>query len=519
MPAPSTTGKFAPFGADYAAGHGCAWFSLPSSGAPKDPSTAGGWYSVAGLEAVKFSSWRDLPEGVIWWTNLDKSQIWALGAWRTLREGSMFGNEWSGWLSEGQPVEPARIPMLVSSLSETFARTACWLSQWLRNFNGKEWSWSEGSVPELIATHLQALPAPGPVAPASDPDPVFSAAYMERVKQSLSYLGSRSNGTLRRLVLSFPRRPFAAGLLGLRFAQGPWEPVDRSLWPAEGKHAVWIAQSKVPLLLRISSVIPMSDHADMVSLWLGDRGCRFPNASRDPFWLTGEEAMWLSRHAFFSLDGVWRGSGWAVSPPVPGLDLSVPDQGPLVDVAMSQELVASSFWRAVATPVRDPQSRSRSRVSARALWCRAADRQKCFSAALALHRAGFPCSWFGDGQVCILFDPDGPPDVLASVIRAQGLIVPAMLSGSLPSPSVPDAAGLDLWIKRAGSVETRLDVDRLVAPWRGPVPVKPLLQEVVTRLSALPSPSPAWHSEWIRILRDQASRTVTRLTEEVRQGR
>lgn len=495
------------FHPDFASTHGCAWFE-PSGTGVRDLNNCGGWYSIAGLPAVRFEQWKTLPEEVVWWTNLTRDEAWQTTRFDRIREGGLFGPDWSGWLAErASPDELAQVPVVCAGVSETFARAGSWLATWCHQLpQARPWAWEDGTMPDLLAERLgwHAEPVLGP-------QRILEAAYAEEIIQRLP---AQSLAGHRRLILSFPRREHANWLFRQRHPQGQWQELEESAWPRNpDRIGQWLVEESLPLLVKVSALAWNEPDDALSLLWLGARGTRFAGAERESFWLTGEEARVLSRHAQFAIDGVYRAQGWTNTPPPPGFDLAG-EENPLVDLALSQELLAASLWRAAASPTREAGSRRRADFSARAVWWRAYDRQRCFEAARRLLAAGYRVNAHGQGQVAVVFDPATDPKVLAEAIVEAGLLLPGLLARALPlaasaQPSTPQA--LDHWLKRESSLEGRLDIDRLVAPWLGPTQVQPILRDAAGRLLSLPSPNAEWSKAWSQMLRAQARQSVDRI--------
>lgn len=495
------------FHPDFASTHGCAWFE-PSSTGVRDLGDCGGWASTAGLPAVRFAHWKELSTEVVWWTNLTRDEAWQTTRFDRIREGGLFGPDWSGWLAErASPEELARVPLVCAGVSETFARAGSWLATWCQSQQqARPWEWEDGSMPDLLADRLgwRKEASPGP-------QRVFEAAYAEEVIQRLP---AQSLAGYRRLILSFPRRQHAHWLFRQRHPVGEWESLAEEAWPRNPDRIPhWLTEENQPLLVKVNAIAWNNPDEAAAQLWLGARGCRFAGAERESIWMTGEEARVLSRHAQFAIEGVYRAAGWGQTPEPAGFDLAG-EENPLIDLALSQELLASSLWRAAASPTRETGSRRRDDFSPRAIWWRAADRQRCFEAGRQLLAAGYRVSAHGQGQVAVVFDPAADAPALATAIQRAGLLLPGLLARALPldpgaTPDTPQA--LDHWLKRESTLEGRLDIDRLVAPWLGPTKVKPILQEAAARLLALPTPSPAWATAWATKLQAQARRSVDRI--------
>lgn len=495
------SGLFTP---DFASQHGCAWFE-PSATGVRDMGNCGGWSSVAGLPSTRFESWRDLSADVIWWTNLTRMEAWSIADWQRVRPSDLFGLDWSGWMAErATPAELAQAPAITVGISETFARTASVLARWATDHELKPWTWEEGTVPELIASRLGWS---GSRQVPSWPEPVMEAAYLEDIKQ---YHLASTLSTHRRLVLSFPRRQHAAFLFSVPHPDGPWTMLEPGDWPSEpDKVSYWLLQNDKPLLVKAEDIHWLDPDDTIGPLWLGSRGSRFAGADRQPVWLTGSEAGFLSRYAQFSITAAWSAKQWGSTAVPAGFDLE-PDDG-LADHAFSQDLISACLWRAATTPVREPGSRRRNRVEPRHVWWRAADRQRCFDSALVLARAGYEIAWHGQGQVAILFSPKSDPEHLSAAIAQAGLLLPGLLAKRheiSPDASVDDVVAVDHWIKQKASMQGKLNIDRLVAPWKGPNRVTPILQEAVSHLLKIPAPSQAWSDAWRARLEKQARKSV-----------
>lgn len=495
------------FHPDFASTHGCAWFE-PSATGVRDLNKCAGWASIAGLPATRFTHWKDLSTDVVWWTNLNKDEAWQTTRFDRIREGGLFGPDWSGWLSErASPDELAQVPLVCAGVSETFARAGSWLASWCqRQEQARPWEWEDGSMPDLLADRLGWRDEE-----FSGPQRVFEAAYAEEVIQRLP---AQSLAGYRRLILSFPRRQHANWLFQQRHPVGDWENLEDHAWPRNpDKIPHWLADEKQPILVKVNAIAWNNPDDPAAQLWLGARGCRFAGAEREAVWMTGDEARVLSRHAQFAIEGVYRAAGWGHTPAPAGFDLQG-EENPLIHLALSQELLASSLWRAAASPTREAGSRRRDEFSPRAIWWRAADRQRCFEAARQLVSAGYRVNAYGQGQVAVIFDPAAEASSLAKSIQSAGLLLPGLLARSLPldpraTPDTPQA--LDHWLKRESSLEGRLDIDRLVAPWLGPTQVMPIMKEAVSRLLTLPVPNSDWGNSWSGKLQSQARRSVDRL--------
>lgn len=494
------------FAGGYARHHGCAWFEADEKG-HRDPNRAPGWWAVGGEPAQRFVSWRELPDGMVWWTNLTRAEAWSLGRWSTFKDGSMFGPDWPALMTEsGHGASDEAVASAVSIWSETFARCAEWLSEWASQHDKEHpWSWGEGSLADALAPRLGWVPAK-----PEEPQPILQAAYSEGVDQEMpaALLTGR-----RKVVLAFPRVEYAHRLWSTRFPVGEWREIKQ--WPrgAEEKLA-WMRSEDKPLLVRVTSLAWHSGQETAGALWLGLRGRRFPAAELEPLWLTGEEAITLGTFASLVIDEGFAGQGWSRLEPPPGWSFSSGD--PLASLSWSQALLSAAAWRAAASPTRDPRRRKRSWFTARAIWWRAADRARCFQAAMHLQQKGWTVLSYGQGQVTLLIDPSDDGARLADSVVKCGLLMPSLLARLAPVTADADhrdPVQVDRWLKQTGGAMPLLDVDRLVAPWAGTASaVRGVLEPAAQRLLALsPVPNAAWGAWWKDSLNQQARKSVDRL--------
>lgn len=492
---------------DFAEKHGCAWFVF--GGDQRDPNRAGGWASIGGQTVFRFSSWKELPEDIVWWTNLSKQETWAIGKFGRFKDHNVFGLDWHGWLSEQTVLSQENLTDVVSGISETFSRSAYAYSQWCQQQDQPIWTWGEGSVPDLLAIRLNALSENEP-----KPQPVLSAAFFDQIKQPLN---SQELVGKRRLVVSLPRHLHVQNLWRARIPQtGQWSLLDYSLFPGGTDHSArWLADQATPLLVKIGEPIWRPGESERGIFWLGTRGKRFHGAEFEPIWMTGEDALSLSRFAEFQLLSVYVGKKWEEASPSDPLNvLNMKD--PLAAYSNTWQLRSSSAWRALATPTRDPKHRNKAFSNERILWMRALDRRLCFEAAYQLQEQGFEVEAYGDGQAVLLLNPKDDPVQWASAIRQAGWCLPMGLAKAIPmqkNDDFNDFLALDHWLKRTGGMASRWNVDRLVAPWSSSVgSVRDVMVKAAQDLMGLSTEEvPHWANNWKDLLMAQARLSVNRL--------
>lgn len=494
---------------NYFAKHGCAWFDVAVDSIKRDPNVCGGWYSVGGEKAQRFSSWKTLPKEIIWWTNLSKAESWSLGRWSTFKDGALFGPDWPAIMTEssksfGSDALALGLPMW----SEIFSRCAEWLASWAAAHDAENpWDWGEGSLADALAPRLGLVPKK-----QENIQPVLQNAYCEIIEQEIptKILVGR-----RKVMLAYPRAEHSKKLWSVPHPKGDWH--EYKDWSDDFQDRVnWLKEQRLPVLVRVDSIFWKEGHEANGRLWLGLRGRRFPAAQFEPVWMTGEEAKILNSYALLELGCAYLAEGWQTSSIPEGWSLGSSDS--LVNLSWSQSLLSSSLWMAAASPTRDPKNRRKASFSSRAVWWRASDRIRCFLGASKLQERGFTVFSYGQGQIAILFNPDGKPEELAEAIQDAGLLMPELLARveSVGFTDFNNIVHVNRWLKKVGGSSTLIDIDRLVAPWAGK-DVKLVLSAAAKRLISIESfPSPEWKEWWKDSLKKQARISVDKLSEKMK---
>lgn len=497
------------FKPDFARKHGCAWFVWEDD--EHDPNKTGGWASIGGEVAFQFTRVKDLPKDVVWWTNLTKPQAWTLGRWAHFKHGGFLGPEWLTLMSEwGFPHDLEQFKKSCSLWSETLARLSEWLSRFATR-SGQDnaplphWAWGDGDFCEALAERLSWQQ------PVSSHHVALSQAYLEQVPQEWPH--NALNGK-RKLALVLPRRPHAKKVYNARFPKGPFEEVLPAELPQDkDKRWMWVAKATRPLLVRIDEISFKPNQEKTGSLWWGRRGQRFSGSMMEPVWLTGEEALEMCQWIDAYPEAILQGQSWDSMPEVP-LWVSM-EEDALWDNSIVTGLLSEILWRAAATPVRTATKRIKSGVSPQMIWLRATDKKECFRLAHALQDKGLIVLSYGEGVVNVAFDPKVTlvsdwEDILdKTLIRAPLTIAPSL--------SVPDgfsSKSVDRWLKKQGSLEEFVMLDRLLVPWLGPQKslLKGVLEQAMRALANLKAPSTEFATTWKKELKSKTKQAVSALT-------
>lgn len=506
------------FQPDFSRQHGCAWFVWPAGSAVHEPEKTGGWASIGGEPAFQFQRASDLPKNVLWWTNLSKSEAWSLGRWSHIKHAGFLGPDWISLMSEwGFPKEIDELKIACSSWAEVLARMAEWLNRWNSKMIASssdepnpDWSWGDGDFYEVLSDRL------GWFVPKDQSHPALSVAYCDQVDQEIPAMHLSSK---RKLFVSLPRTQHARFLWNTRYPSGSFKEITPTQWPSSPSDRwAWIAQQQNPILIRFDEVRWRTGFEREAQLWWGLRGRRFAAAAMDPVWMTGEEALEMQPLIDADPAACLQASGWTSIPSIDRWPLD--DRGVLFDNSLVTGLLCEGLWRAAATPIRTPTKRIKSGVSPRAVWWRAADRRRCYQMAKIFQEKGFDVLSYGQGGVCVLFDPD---TVLmqdwVDALEKSGARAPLSLALHLSMDGSFNDVSVDRWLKKTGTMENWLFLDRLLWPWMGreKSALKPILEHAMRSLGGLTPPASSapnaitpdeWARQWKNELRLRAKQAV-----------
>jgi len=495
------------FPAEFSRKHGCAWV-VWNKNKPRSPLDTPGWASIGGEPAFEFQRLSDLPKDVVWWTNLSKSESWAVGRLANIKHAGFLGPDWNSLMSEwGFPDNLDKLKKDCSAWSEIFARIGEWLSRLSSSPNSPPWSWGDGEFHESLADRLGLTELDN-----DNSHPALSAAFCDQVDMDI--MPNTLTGK-RKITLSLPRSRHAHDILLSRFPAGKFEPVPNAEIPGrDDEKWNWIKSQKDPILLCFEEVLWRQGYHDEASLWWGLRGRRFAAAAMEPVWLTGEDALDMMEFIDAAPTSVLRcDAGWTT--------LKIPEQfkfsshGWLSDNSIVSGILLEGLWRAAATPVRTPTKRIKSPVTPRDVWWRSVDRRIMFRHALELQKQNLTIASYGQGTVTVVFSNENQPD-WNSVIRNSNFKIPVSITPMLNIGDGPDLTSrhADIWIKSMNNMEPWLWIDRLTHPWIGSKKnvLKPILELSLRSLSEIKLPSDKWAEQWKNDIRAQAKESVQSLS-------
>lgn len=394
------------------AGFGCVLFDMQEDETGKmRPLPGKGWASVNGEKAFRINSPDDLDTDAKWITNLDRATFWKTGCVRVkkLRESSFLKTDLGHMMREA-----GLVPRVISSasacegLAEIFARTMRIAHEHYDLDMLRESEFVEDLRPVLV---------PQDTGVSLEVDEALSRAYIDFVPCPSSRVEGERVATLRR-----PRLAHAKEVLASAIPSGAWEFLGPDNMPEEGR-LEWLLEKKRPGVAKIAlrGFLPGCPNWIPPLLQLGEAiGAGGKRKERN--WMTLQEIRYFAKYAKVSIQAVFLAEGWELVRMGKGL----PDFGEMSDFSFSLGLLAETHWQALAMRSRDPVTRSKSMVSPRACWLKAADRFLCFASAMPLAASGFAILNYGSGIVSVRHLPEQAGDLL-EIAKKSGLIAPAAL--------------------------------------------------------------------------------------------
>ena len=141
--------------------------------------------------------------------------------------------------------------------------------------------------------------------------------------------------------------------------------------------------------------------------------------SKERNWVCQPEILYLSKFASLDISAAFVAEGYQDL----GRKTHLPYLGELSDFSYSLGLLAENVWIGLASRSINSQKRSKSLVSPRACWLKAADRFMTLTSAMMLSSAGFIVSSYGYGGVTVIVEENKLPQLIEIAPHA-GLCVP-----------------------------------------------------------------------------------------------
>jgi len=495
-----------PFSAGAATRHGFLYFTGNIGTGPKDISISGGIASIGGSPAFSFTSLKELPSGVTWWTNLSKEAHWQTGLLTKYKSADLFGHNWTDLMQESELVNSTSevdYNQVISRWSETFARIAEFFSYLLDRLDLEPSDWGDGSFLDIIRSRFFKEEYSESLA-ISEIFNVNRKTLFKFSLQSWAGLTQKDFAGSKKISLFFPRWYYAKKMFKVKF---PSKDCIWNIWENFHHHqngldkfVIFLKENKDPLLFQVDYISAKSSgdvkQTNLINLFLGNRGSFFQGATCESIWLTANEVFCLMDFASFKITSVYRGNKWSdIGSPEDIFDMPEPL---LSNWSLSLGLIGHNIWSSLAQTARHPNSRKRFSENARSFWMKSEDRLNCFNVARFFLDNGFPILDYGSGRIQIAFKPTlSQMEKMVEMCIENGLVVPFYCAKKysfvnfkqhFPTMfanqnfSAQEIVWIDYWIKSNGSVWSFVDIDRLVNPWKGTT-VSVALKEAAQRLS------------------------------------
>lgn len=403
---------------------GCVMFDLQDNGDGKPvPMPGSGWASIEGKTAFRIKSSGDLSNEVKWLTNLPQEIFWKSGLVKQskLKPANYLRTE-VGQIMKELGLLPPKVPIvnISETLSELFTKVMRLSIEFygLSGFNQKD---LPTEIREKLFTHDRSISIPV--------DEALLRAYQDLVicekpitKEKVTYV------TLKR-----PRYFHAKSILetSIPAPTEEWAFYAESDMPQTTEEKLdFLMKKEKPFIAKIaiqSFIDPSNMNVDLSKLLnlgeaIGERGTK-----KDRNWVCQPEILYLSKFANLEISAAFVAEGYQ------NLEnkVTLPYLGELSDFSYTLGLLAECVWIGLSARSINMQTRSKSLVSPRACWLKAADRFMTLTSAMMLSSAGFIVSTYGYGGVTVIVEDYKIPQLIEIAPHA-GLCVPMNLLEKKP---------------------------------------------------------------------------------------
>jgi hypothetical protein len=395
---------------------GCVMFDLQEDQDGKlIPLPGSGWGSIEGGSAFRIKNTGDLSNEVKWLSNLSQNVLWKSGAVKQpkLKHSSYLRTD-VGQIMKELGLTPPKVPIaeVCETLSEIFTKIMKLSIEFygVKSFNQKE-LFSEIKLSILgddrnISIHV---------------DEALSRSYQDLV------ICEKPINTEKNLFVTLkrPRYYHAKTIMdtSIPFWNGNWEFFGPDVLPnTTEKKIEYLMKLERPFVAKIS--INSFNHSNNFNVDLSkllDLGEAIGEGgkTKDRNWVCQPELLYLSKFASLNIDAAFVADGYQnISE-----NITLPYLGELSDFSYSLGILAENVWIGLANRSVNPQTRTKTLVSPRACWLKAADRFMTMTSAMMLSSAGFTVTSYGYGGVTIMLE-ESKIGQLIELAPHAGLTVP-----------------------------------------------------------------------------------------------
>lgn len=397
---------------------GCVMFDLQEGVDNKlTPMPGSGWASIEGGNAYRINNVGDLSNEIQWITNLSQEIFWKTGVARQnkLKYSGYLRTDISQIIKELGLTQP-RIPIveICKTISEIYNKVMRLAIEFyeITGFTQKD-----------LATEIRNKLYPNDLNISTHVDEALSRAYQDLVvcehpisKEKVNFI------TLKR-----PRYYHAKSILesSIPLWNGDWTFIGQEEMPVNITDKIeFLMKKEKPFVVKVaihSFGFPNGNkmNIDLNRLLnlgeaIGEGGKPKPRN-----WVCQAELLYLSRFADLDIEAAFIAEGYQEL----NSKTNLPYLGELSDFSYSLGLLSECVWIGLASRSVNPQTKSKSLVSPRACWLKAADRFMTLTSAMMLSSAGFVINSYGYGGVSIMVE-DSKLSKLIEIAPHAGLTVP-----------------------------------------------------------------------------------------------
>lgn len=395
---------------------GCVMFDLYENEKGVNEAQPGsGWASIEGGDTYRIAHINELANNVIWISNLTHDVYWKSGVVKIgkIKYSGYLRTDISNIIKELDLEQPKiKITESCKSISKIFNRIMNLVIEFYRitEFNHKD-----------LAIEIKEKIYGKDLNISTHVDEALSRAYQDLV--ICEHKVSEKN--YKFITLKKPRYSHAKTVMEttIPYWNGDWMFLSKEDLPVNTKEAIkFLTDKEKPFIAKVkinSFSFPKNLNVNLNKLLnlgvaLGDGGREKPRN-----WVCQPEMLYLEKFSDFEIEAVFMANGYQEIKK----EAELPYLGELTDYSYSMGIIAECVWSGLAMRSINPKTKSKSLVSPRACWLKAADRFMTLTAAMLMSSAGFEVVSYGYGAVTIMVEENKIKDLIELAPHA-GLVVP-----------------------------------------------------------------------------------------------
>lgn len=395
---------------------GCVMFDLQEDASGRRiPMPGEGWASIEGAKAVRIKSSGDLSNDVKWLTNLSQDLFWKSGLVKQSKlKASGYLRTDIGQIMKELGLLPPKMPIvnICEALSEIFTKVMKMAIEFygLTSFNQP-----------TLALELKEQIVPTDKSISIHVDEALLRSYQDLVmcekplsKEKFLYVS-----------LKKPRYYHAKSILetSIPSANGDWTfYAEEDLPQGTEEKLDFLMRLEKPFIAKItihSFIDPDNLNVDLSKILNLGEAIGEGGKPKDRNWVCQPEILYLSKFAHLDISAAFVADGYQTI----NQKSQLPYLGELSDFSYTLGLLSENVWIGLSARSVNPQTRSKSMVSPRACWLKAADRFMTLTSVMMLSSAGFTVASYGYGGVTVMVE-ESKLAQLIEIAPHAGLCVP-----------------------------------------------------------------------------------------------